>query len=283
MKFYLIYLFSITISAALSSPVIASMDKISVHPSVIKARELLGQRNRTEAIAELLTALKMEKKLAYKQAIEKELKQAQEIFFTDKGLQSYESAEAKRIEQETSALSLYKEAQKLEGDNTLILLGLVYTYLQTNACAKAEETITLITNETTLNEMHRLLQLYLRSCKDALSLSTEDLNIARQLKEYKIFGISTYLKSLCQVPIPDQCFVTAKELMNLDKDYASGYYYAWLALKDTGTEGVDYAQKYLTICNNLTYGVKRKYQWDFELCKNKVEPEKYLKSLEKSG
>lgn len=128
-------------SNSYGSPEIRSRDNLETYRDQIsKSQVLLLQQNRTQALSVLHSALIKEdkKSMAYLE-LSKNIKKTAEYFLSEKSQQFYELAVAQFSKDKKQALNSFRQAYSLDGTNTLIIKGTIFTHLSLGDCRSAQE------------------------------------------------------------------------------------------------------------------------------------------------
>jgi hypothetical protein len=247
--------------------------------AVVSAREKLVERKRSEALQILLSALQAETSAFRRDEIEAELAKVSQIFLTNEGQRLFEMAESSRHAAKSGYLAQYEEALKLEPQNSKILSAYILALISNKKCRAAAEQIgQLDATDPYLQEI-KLLKFKQQICLDVAAITMEQETELESQKE-----LMFYKKTLrAQVAFNKGQFESAlnfaRAASRIDDRYATPYYWAWKILaKDNA--GVDEAQRFLSLCKNISPEMRRKYSYDPEICSSSEEVEDFLRDEE---
>jgi hypothetical protein len=233
-----------------------------------QAQGLALAKNRREALRILDEALQSPNLTAKnKLRILDAIRNISTLFFTDKGQRLYEAAQTAMFENPDMALTRYREALVMEDSNLLILTGIIHSQLAKLDCNGALQTV------------HTARMLAPHLTEPALF----ELRALICLGNYESFREK--LKSL---PTPDKTqdyfiqFLTAQDymqqklwkragdlLVHVIEDQAKfpeAYYWLYKARAEMDDSDPAFAQKYLSLCKNLTIRDRKKFRLEPRLC-----------------
>jgi hypothetical protein len=249
-----------------------------------KAYNLSLQKDRTQAVGILLSAIKKENK---KSPAQKELLAAIEkvskVFYSDKSQQLYELALSMKSTDPGTALSKLQEAARLEPDNLSIEMALARQSLSINDCDAA------LTRTMKQKDLYMAVEeLRLAAAQADVCLAKyEDFQVLRNAQETKKSELSTFWNSLeAEYLFKTGAFQKSMEIaVNLqkqDNSFPEAHYWEWR----TGTElklKVDKAaQRYLSLCKTINSRLQRQYLPEPQLCRRTTEIETFLKKTNNS-
>lgn len=248
---------------------------------IADAREKLAGRNRTGAIALLLNAIKHEWTAARRDELEAELKRATEIFMTNEGQRLFELAESSRNGGKLGYLAQYEEALKVETQNSKVLIGYILALMSTRKCKAAGEPLALLENVNPYTEEYKLLKFRFEICTDPKAITAAKEVDLETVHELAIFKKTAKAQAAFLKGQYETALTLARTTTKIDDRFPAPYYWAWKVLARDNA-GLDEAQRYLSLCKNLSTDARRKYSLEPELCGNTDEVEEFLRD-EESG
>ena len=248
-----------------------------VTAAVTAAREKLQKRERVAA-AKLLRNFINESKAGEgkKKALE-ELRQVATVFFTNEGQRNFQLAESVRLSGQTGYQSKYEEALKVEGQNSSVLLAEALGLLSMKKCKQAAA---LVERSLETNPYAQEAQLLLYKAKLCDGQNVEDQMLSITDKELLPIWKATQAQKALAEGRGVQATSYAREAIHLDKAYPAGYFWVWSANSGEGEEGIEEAQKFLSLCKGVTPALRRKYYWDADLCAKTETVEEAVKKAE---
>lgn len=261
------------------STVVFAEPKTETYKDVIeKAFNLSLQRDRTQAVAILLGALKREtKKGRTPKDLQSALAQVSHIFYSEKAQQMYELALSFQATEPVMALSKLQEAARLEPENMSIELSIARIQILTNDCDAAIKTITRNKDQVSYLEEAQLVQAQAAVCQGQfekyLSLRSKDV----KKSSFQIYWVS--LDAEYQFKLGNFAKVKdlSQQIQTLEPAFTEGSYWDWKASGELKQKADKSAQKYLSQCKSLSTRLRRQYQAEPNLCRRTAEVETFLK------
>lgn len=249
---------------------------------ISKAENLTIQHDRLKASQVLLQGLAKEKKLSPAwRALKNHLDEISTVFFADKTQKIYELAQSMYYSNAPQALSKYQQGLAMEPDNLELIAGAVRAHLALKQCTSAKE---LIAKGLGINPFYSdllLLDLKTRVClsdyENFENLFNEREADLKSQRAILLVTKATWKWATGQASV-------AKQIIDLaikeDPQFSEGYYLKWKIAKELQpTQAATAAERYLSICKNVTGKLRRKYANEPHLCQAQVELETYLNEL----
>ena len=251
---------------------------LETYPETIqKARNLILQKNRPQALDVLVAALKNEKSnsIGFRE-LKKNIQEISRIFFTEKAQQVYEFSLSLKRADLAQALTKINEALRLEPENFTLLLEAARQNLIKSDCKTALE---LAQKTQIINPWDNELNLILAQAK----MCQNDLPGYASIKEGAVIsGSIPWLSLEIERYLLEKNFTKATDalaqLKKIDKNYPEQYYWAWKIDIDQKINNLDSAQEYKSNCQNLTVTFYRRFLLDPRLCGRMVEVENFIKN-----
>lgn len=272
---FLTLLLSLTVSAAEKPKTESYKDLIS------KARHLTFQRDRLQATQVLIRGLSHEGKntQAYKELLAA-LNELSGVFYTEKAQSLFLMADAAELEKPKDAIDKLNEALRLEEGNLSILNSLARAYLRLGECSNANKPITAAKEINPYSPELKLLTMQLADCEK----NYDQLSTLLTGKPDESDPTEKFTKGLrMQSAEKAEDHTAAKNILKSweasQPEYPEVYYWKF---KESLTSTPDRAsaQKYISLCQNLSPRKKKSYNLDIELCKS---VEKVVEDLKKTS
>jgi hypothetical protein len=257
-----------------------SVFAVTTANSVInEAHTQLLARHRSEAITLLLDARKAETNPVKISDLDRELTKATQLFLSNEGQRRFENAESTRHSGQTGYLASYEEALKLEPLNARVLVGYGLALIAMKKCAKAVEMATQLEAVNPYSSEYKLLHFKTQLCSDPASITKDEETDIDNGHDLKIFRKTARAQQLFLRRESEAALTEARQATKIDDRYAQAYFWAWKVLSRDDA-GLDEAQRYLTLCKNVSAETRRVYTWEPELCANTDEVEEFLHKQE---
>ncbi len=253
----------------------------AILPAIKEAREKLADRNRSEAITILLTAIKKEWTAGRRDELEAELKKTTEIFLTNEGQRLFELAESARHGGKPGFVAHYEEALKAEPQNAKVIAGYVLALMATKKCRAANDPLTQFEAVNPYSEEYKLLKFKYQVCSEPTAITLAQEIELEGNRDFAVIKKTARAQAEFAKAHYDLALNLARAAAKSDDRFASPYFWAWKVLARDG-QGLDEAQRYLSLCKNISPETRRKYSYDPELCGNTEEVEEFLRD-EESG
>lgn len=254
------------------------------HPAIVKAQEYLQEGQRKQAV-ELLHQELLNKKTKKKSRdqLATFLRKTTELFLTEQAQKTFEQAESLYFSGKPDGAAWYEQAKKLEPYNLHIIKGLIRAYLAVGACDKALAEIEW--SQQNILPGNKALELYRWQ---AVHCSGE--KVINGLLNTKMTEVEGVLSSELYAVISSQYYAmqnfekaisTAQVGQESDLSYPESYYWLWNAKQALGQPADKEARQYLSLCQSITPGLRRKYAATPQLCGQRNKVSDYVKSQEK--
>ena len=251
---------------------------LETYPETIqKARNLILQKNRPQALEVLVAALKNEKSnsVGFRE-LKKNTQEISRMFITEKAQQAYEFSLSLKRADLAQALTKINEALRLEPENFTLLLEAARQNLIKSDCKTALE---LAQKTQIINPWDSELNLILAQAK----MCQNDLPGYALIKEGAVIsGSIPWLSLEIERYLLEKNFTKATDalaqLKKIDKNYPEQYYWAWKIDIDQKINNLDSAQEYKSHCQNLTVTFYRRFLLDPRLCGRMAEVENFIKN-----
>jgi tetratricopeptide (TPR) repeat protein len=242
-----------------------------------KARNLVLQKDRQQALLILTSAIKNEKpnSKAYRE-IKKSLFEISRIFISEKAQQTYELSLSLKKTDLPQAQQKISDALRIEPENFTMLLESTRQALSKGDC-KAAEDFAIRTQK--LNAIDDELNLVLAQVK----ICSGETSTVQILKDaISSAGGFAWLSLEVEKNLKEKNFAKAREALNqlkkVEKSDPEIYYWTWKIDYEQKIPNLEAAQKYGYECQNLTVTLGRRLNLDPWLCHKIAETEAYIKS-----
>ncbi len=278
--FYL--LLSLTVLAA--TPAAPTKKVESYKDLVSKARHLTLQRDRLQATQVLARGISREPKnsTAYKELVAA-LDELSGAFYTEKAQSLFLLADGLEYEKPKESIDKLNEALRLEEGNVSILKALGRSHLRLADCGAASKQIAAAKELNPFSSDIRLLSLQLADCEK----NYDQLTLFLSVKPDENDANERFTKGIRLRELQRKNDLKgAKSLLAAWEaaapEYPEVYYWKWTLSGDTPTDRAA-AQKYMSLCQNLTPRKKKSYNLDLELCKSVEKVDEALKTAAAEG
>lgn len=244
-----------------------------------KAYNLSLQKDRTQAVSILMSALKKEaKKSVAQRDLAVALNQVSKVFFGDKSLQLYELALSLRVTDPNLGISKLQEALRLEPENISIEIALARAALFQGDCNGALTRALKLKEQASYIEEIRLVtsqaQICLGKFEDYL-IKRSEMDIKRSsfilswqtLEAEYLFKTGNFAKTREE----------AMSLQKIDRFFPESHYWIWKAEVEMKMKPDTSGQKYLNACKAMNGRQARDYLFEPQLCHRTAEVESFLK------
>lgn len=249
-------------------------------PAIVKAQKLFVENKRSQATLVLREALLKEKSAtpAHRELSEA-LRELSSRFLTDRGQKLFELGETLALQNPKGAADRYREALTVEDKNTQILLALSLSLLAQQKCSEAEQTLTeAITEFPGYWEAQLLLAPTLLCLDKPQDFSAQLVRLERAdaipkwwLKYYRA-------RFLLAEEQPLAARALLENVRSEEKSFPESYYWIWSAEKEALSPPVHLAQKYVSICKNLSKKARTQFKFEPNLCREIEKVDVWLKS-----
>ncbi len=240
---------------------------------ITKAQNLSLQKDRLQATKILARATAKEKGPSRKELI-LALKELAEIFYSDKGQQTFELGRSLDDTAPSNAVDRYNEALALEPNNTSILKALARSYVGLNSCDKGLESANQGLAINPFDEELVLLKAQNNVClnKTEYSKLVSELSdvMKTNLKLHADFLKAKALYGEGKFPAAEAQF---DKTLTLDPKFPESHFYLGLLKQKSGKDATEHFQKYVNLCSDLSGEKKRKYRPEPKLCAEKTKAE----------
>ena len=244
-----------------------------------KAYNLSLQKDRTQSVAILLSALKREsKKSSAQKELSMALDQVAKVFYGDKSQQLFELALSLKTTDPALAVSKFQEAARLEPDNVSIELALARMSLSTGGCDSA------------LNRLQKQkdIAVYVEEVRLAIAQSQvclgkfEDYLLLRGDADIKKSPLALSWQMVeTEYLFKTGSFVKARDLVSslqkANSNFPEIHYWLWKSAVEMKIKADGSGPKYLTACKGLNSRLTRQFLQEPQLCRRITEVETFLK------
>jgi predicted Zn-dependent protease len=247
------------------------------------AQNLSLQKDRLQATQILNRALQKEKSLLARKELLSALGELSEVFFTEKTQQLFELGESLRFESPQSALDRYNEALKIEPGNVSILKAIGKTQLALGTCDKVLDMTQQALDMNAYAEDVQLLRAQALSCL----MKTKDSKLLIEKMDLRKSPLKFYfdIVKVQNLVFEDKFGMAEEELKKLiDQDTKFPETYYWMAqikLKQKA-DAMEWNQKYVRLCENITPATRRKYSYEPRLCLERQNVEQTIEQSQTS-
>lgn len=243
-----------------------------------KASNLALQKDRAQAMNVLLAALKREPpNSAATQELKTALQEISVLFLNDKTQQLYELGLSLKRTDLNQAQAKIGEALRLEPDNAILLNESARIQMAKGDCNGAFESMTKQRKTNPYDETSLLVQAQAAVCAGETT-TYATLRPAFSAKTgaplpWLYLDLERSLKEKAELKARE----AAEKAKKLDPHHPELSYWMWRIEKEP-TKQLGHAQKYLTVCKNLSAGTYRQYMMDPMLCRRTAELETFVKN-----
>ncbi len=246
---------------------------------ILKAQNLSLQKDRLQATKILVRALTREKGASRKELIQV-LKELSEVFYTDKGQQTFELGQSVKDSSLPSALDSYAEALALEPNNTSALKALARGNL---ALAQCDRSLDYTTQGLQINPFDDELIL-LKAQGGICSNKAEYSKLIQELGDLKKSNLKLHADFLKAKALILEGKLPAAEaqldkILGQDTRFPETYYYLALLKQKQGRDAQEPLRRYVVLCSELGTEGRRKYAVEPRLCLDKAKAEVELEKL----
>lgn len=253
--------------------------KTENHKDIIdKASNLALQKDRAQALHVLLSALKRESAGSSAAAeLKTALQEISNLFLAEKTQQLYELGLSLKKADPAQAQMKISEALRLEPDNALLLIENARLLMARGDCPGASEAIQKQRKLNPQDEVAILVQAQAAACQG----DWQGYATAKAAAATKSAPSQSWLFLELEKALKDKSENKAKEIFEkarkADARHPDLTYWSWRIEKDPARQQA-LAQRYLTVCRNLSAGVSRQYMMEPMLCRRTAEVETFMKN-----
>jgi hypothetical protein len=244
-----------------------------------KAYNLSLQKDRTQAIALLLGALKKEsKKTTAQKELSAAIEQVSKVFYSDKAQQLHELALSLKSTDPGLALSKLQEAARLEPENTSIEVALMRLSLSNGDCAATAGRLLKQKDLASVLEDYRLVSAQTALCQGKFS-DYLGIRAGIDMKNSSLapFWQTAEMEYLYRTAAFAKAQEAALNLQKVDAGFPEALYWQWKAELELKLKPDKVAQKYLNQCKTMNSRQVRLYLPEPMLCRRTTEVETFLK------
>lgn len=198
-KFVILFIQIVMISAAVAKASVKKEESAQTREIIEIAQNLVLQKDRDQAIRLLNKALLTEKNKNVLTEIRAILKDIGSLFLFDKSQQEYESSISFKKTDPSKWLSAVERAQKLEPDNTLIMMELIRNQLTKNSLNRAKEILEEFRSKNAFDKNVILASVFLGI---ATNDGKDNANLKARVKDLQLTNfsaINSYIELLERV------------------------------------------------------------------------------------
>lgn len=274
-------IFSLFLGLVLSvSTLVWAGQKVSESPSdlIEKSYNLMLQKDRTQAIAVLVSALRREN---LNSVTGKELKAAlQEVggrFLGEKAQQIYELALSVRGTDLNQAQSKVSEALRIETDNTQLLSENARLQILKGDCGAAADGLGKIRKWDPFDEQILLTAGQAAVCQNdwpayVAFRSQSDSRRGAYARSWSALDVEKALQEKSELRTHE----AVETLRKIDAGYPELSFWMW-RLETDKEKKQNYGRRYISTCKNLSTARRRRYFVDISICLRTGEVEAFLK------
>lgn len=232
---------------------------------LLRARKLLLQKKRVEAIEILLT----EDKKYLAEAIK-----ISERFLTDQAQSDYETAESQRLSNKEGAEDSYQKAITIEPDNLILRQSLLMFYVEKKKCDAAEAQKMKLAEVFKEHPRQPYYDYLISRCEDA---PTESIDEATAIS----MGLDSIYLQLANIYTasakdrPNTALEISSRIRQKESFPPEALFWSWKIQKELGKSSTEDLKKYIQVCKSSGEPEKRMYKWDPYYCS-------YLKAAEEA-
>jgi hypothetical protein len=199
------------------------------------------------------------------------------VFFTDKGQRLFEAGQAVMFENPDLALNQLREALSLEDENLLILNNIARVQLAKQDCATAQTTLKRARTLNPYAADAAILELRALLCLKNFEAFREKVKQVPSVDKATEAQVQ-YLSA--QDFFQQKMWRRANEVLNkVSEDeprFPETYYWLRRTALETNGDGSSFAEKYVSLCKNISGRERRQYAFEPRLCANAKEVEDEL-------
>lgn len=277
--FTLLFVFATGVSSPARTAKQSAQAAGQTHPAILEAQKKFLNRDRRGAVTILQDAIKIEKTRARLEELTGALHQLATMFISEEGQRAFELANAIRFSGQNNYMAKYSEALVADEDNWSIYLYQALGYLQQKKCKQAKEVVDKAEMIDALRAENDYLKIKIQLCnkEEVLRSSVVALDFLDDKKIYKDI-VFAQVEALAQKQ--EESLRYAARAISADKNFPMGYYWSWVALKESESPGLEFAQKYRSLCRSMTTALRQKYYLEPELCFDLERVEGFIKKAE---
>lgn len=248
---------------------------------IAKAENLSLQRDRLKAVQVLAQGISREKKnSAPWMALKASLDQLAGLFYADKTQRVFEMAESLYFSDSAQSLPKYNEALSLEPDNLEILLATARANINQNQCRPALEAIQRAIVIHPWSETSEILRLTALTCGAG---ATEKTQFATRFEITELANKVLFFNLQGRWRIKDANRMEAQEVLtkarDLDPQFPETYFWLHKAVSEPAVKSLEYAEKYLQLCQGIDSKLRRRYVNAPQLCQSTAEAESFINGV----
>lgn len=261
------------------------LSKSETYKDIIeKAYNLSLQRDRTQALNILSSAIRKENRPQAVSELKKTVKEVSNIFFSDKSQQLFETGVSLRRTDLNQSLDKVSEAARIEPDNFQIVIEMARLMIAKGDCKAGLETVKKQLSVVPFDEDLKLTQAQALACQSKWS----EYQVVYDSVAVKKSPLQEYWYSLEVQKFLDQnnlqkTHESLSLLKKSDDKFPESYYWQWKVPFSQKRMNVELAQKYVMTCKNISANQYRQYMIDPMLCRRVTEVEAELKGMNGSA
>lgn len=247
-----------------------------------KAQVLASQKERSQAITLLNSAIKKENKK--NSGASRELYQSIEdissLFYSDKAQQLYELALSLYSTDSNLALAKLAEASKLENDNLTILIETARISSGAD-CAMISKQFQKLQETNPYSELVQLALLQAAVCNGEFDkyVQLKTFPIEAKSEALQIFWLDAEIEYLLKQNQTRKAKDILNQMQKLSKNYPSLWYWTWKLESDSKQKADKSGPKYISSCKSISTREERQFRINPMVCRRVAEVESYLKKL----
>lgn len=245
-----------------------------------EAQKAAVAKNRKAATNKLLNAIKSEHVPKSRAKLMETLKTLADVFFTDQGQRTFETAQSMAYDSPDTALARFNDALAVEDSNVVILLAMARVQLAKKDCAAAATNLESAAEINPYDKTLRFLRAKTFLCEhkpqEALTLlkmDPADNPVANVTLASALYGSGNEHEAMNLL----------QKTVNKDASYPEVHYWIWKVSEDKTEDAEDQGQKYIALCKNLNLRTRRRYINEPCLCGQTQEVEDAIKASQKNA
>jgi len=263
-------------TALISASAAEKINRETYRDLISKAQNLSLQKDRLQA-TKILTRAALKEKGHGKKELIQALTELSEVFYTDKGQQTFELGRSLDEASPVTAIERYNEALGLEPNNTAILKALARSNIAASHCDRGLDSAVQGLSINPFDEELVLLRAQSTVCLNKIDYPKLVQELA-EVKQAELKLYSDLLKGkvlLTEGKLP-AAEVQIDKLVSMDSRFPESHYYLGLLKQKLGKNFFEHFQKYVSLCSELTPERRRKYWLEPRLCMDKLKAEAEL-------
>ncbi|QDK43698.1 hypothetical protein DOM22_00200 [Bdellovibrio sp. ZAP7] len=258
-----------------------SQSKSETYKDIIeKAYNLSLQKDRQQALNILNAAIARDSRPLAQAELKKAALDVAHVFFSDKAQQLYETSLSLKKSDLNQAISKLSEAQRIEPDNLTIIIEAARLQIAKSDCSNAQEGLVKALKLVPFDEDLKLANAQAQACSGSwVEFAKNPESVDAKKSSYQKYWMALTVEHQLKLKNLTKASEVSANLIKLEPKYPEASYWSWKVSQALKKSNVEFGQKYVMACKNISASQYRQYMIDPMLCRRTTEVEGEIKGM----